>query len=157
MVEKTVHFGNLLLAHFHYAARGLIPLTLNWNDEKHKELVSNDTTIITSMQAIQQHAKVLGTRSHTLFHDVNSWECTGSSLAVGQKGRDRYQENDEMSSLMSVDTVRYADFEDFIHQIEESDWVPDKAFAAHIQFPSLFAFILIVAKSLTSLIDGQPV
>ena len=77
LIEKSVHFGNLLLAHFHYAARGLVPLTLNWNDEKHKELVSNNTTIITSMQAIQQHAKVLGTRSHTSFRNVNSWDAQG--------------------------------------------------------------------------------
>jgi len=41
LVEKSVHFGNLLLAHFHYAARGLAPLTLDWNDEKHKELVGS--------------------------------------------------------------------------------------------------------------------
>lgn len=48
--------------------------------------------------------------------------CTGNSLAVGQKGRDRYQEKDEssldftLSSLVLVDTVRYADFGDFIHR-----------------------------------------
>ncbi|KAL9027847.1 MAG: hypothetical protein Q9196_003692 [Gyalolechia fulgens] len=104
LIKKSVHFGNLLLAHFHYAARGLVPLTLDWDDEKHKELVNDNTTIITSMQAIQQHAKVLG-----------------NSSAVGQKGRDRYREKDEssldftLSSLVLVDTVRYADFGDFIN------------------------------------------
>ena len=78
LVEKSVHFGNLLLAHFYYAARGLAPLTLDWNDEKHKELVCNNTKIITSMQTIQQHAKVLGRRSHTPCRDVNSWDVQGT-------------------------------------------------------------------------------
>lgn len=72
LVEKSVHFSNLLLAHFHYAARGLVPLTLDWNDEKHKELVSNNERVITSMQTLQQHAKTLGTRLYTPFRDVDS-------------------------------------------------------------------------------------
>ncbi len=119
LVEKSVHFGNLLLAHFHYAARGLAPLTLDWNDEKHKELVGNNTIIITSMQTLQQHAKTLGTRSPTPFSRCNLMGRTENRLAVGQKGRDRYQEKDEssldftLSSLVLVDTVRYADFGDF--------------------------------------------
>lgn len=77
LVEKSVHFGNLLLAHFHYAARGLVPLTSNWNDEKHKELVSDNDTIIASMQAIQQYAKIPGTRSHTPFRHANPWDAQG--------------------------------------------------------------------------------
>ena len=74
LVEKSVHFGNLLLAHFHYGARGKVPLTLDWNDEESKELVGNNTAIITSLQTLQQHAKTLGTRSHTPFRDVTSWD-----------------------------------------------------------------------------------
>jgi len=42
-------------------------------------------------------------------------------------------------------------------RLEWSTSVGTQEFAAHTQFPSLSAFILIMAKSLTSLIDGQPV
>ena len=122
LIEKSVHFGNLLLAHFHYAARGLVPLTLDWDDEKHKELVSNNTKIITSMQTLQQHAKTLSMRSYILFRDVDSLIRTENRLARGQKDCDRYQEKDDssldftLSSLVLVDTVRYADFGDFIRR-----------------------------------------
>lgn len=49
-------------------------------------------------------------------------KCTESKLAVGQKGCDRYQEKDEssldftLSSLVLVNTVRYADLRDFIRR-----------------------------------------
>lgn len=48
--------------------------------------------------------------------------CTGNSLAVRQKGRDRYQEKYErsldftLSSLVLMDMGRYADFGDFIYR-----------------------------------------
>ena len=68
LVEKSVHFSNLLLAHFHYAARGLVPLTLNWTEENNRELVSHDTTIVESMQTLQRYATNLSTcfRIHSL-------------------------------------------------------------------------------------------
>lgn len=120
LVEKSVHFSNLLLAHFYYAARGLVPLTLDWNDEKHKELVSHDTTIITSIQTLQQYAKTLSKRSYTPLSRYRLIRYTEEGLAVGQKGRDRYQEKDEssldftLSSLVLVDTVQsYARVKDF--------------------------------------------
>ena len=96
-------------------------MALDWNNEKQKELVSHNTTIIASVQSLQQHAVTLSTFVH-----IPLWRCQltknkEAHLALGEKGRDRYLESDEnsldftLSSLVLVDSVQsYVKLGDFV-------------------------------------------
>jgi len=96
-------------------------LALDWNDEKQKELISHDTTIIASIQSLQRHAITLST-----FVQIPLWRCQLTEnkeehLTLDYKGRDRYLESDEnsldftLSSLILMDLVQsYAKLEDFV-------------------------------------------
>lgn len=96
-------------------------MALDWNDGKQKELVSHDTTIIASIQSLQRHAITLSTFVQIPLWRYQLTENKEERLALGQKGRDRYLENDEnsldftLSSLVLVDSVQsYAKLGDFV-------------------------------------------
>ena len=121
LVEKSVHFSNLLLTHFHYATRELLSLTLNWNNRKQNELIFHDLTIIASIQFFQRHATILSTCVRISFSHCQLIKIKEDNLALEQKGRDRYVEYDEnsldftLSFLILMNSMQsYARLKDFV-------------------------------------------
>ncbi|KAH7390030.1 hypothetical protein BKA64DRAFT_756964, partial [Cadophora sp. MPI-SDFR-AT-0126] len=59
LIDKSVYFSNLLLAHFYYAAAGSLPLAPDWDAKSTRDLVQDRPVIVNSMKALQAHARHL--------------------------------------------------------------------------------------------------